>query len=74
MPGHQAEHQPSRLWDLFAKVHKLATDRELQIEEAVKYFGDPTRLASVVEHGGILDDPAKRHELEMLLSELRNGV
>jgi hypothetical protein len=62
------------MWRLFSDVHELATGRELQIEEAVNYFGYPTRLASVVEHSGILDDPARRHTFELLLSERRSEL
>lgn len=74
MSGHPTERPPSRLWRLLTDVHELATGRELQIEEAVRHFGDPTRLASVVEHSRILDDPAKRHSFELLLAERRNGL
>lgn len=60
---------PRRLWSLFARVHELATGRELEIDEAVNYFGDPRRLSSVVEQSGILNDPEKRQALEVLLAE-----
>jgi hypothetical protein len=74
MRTHQAERLASDLWHLVAEVHKLAMGRELQIDEAMKYFGDPALLASVVEQSGILDDPAKRQTFEMLLTERRNGL
>jgi hypothetical protein len=73
MAGHDVETRSWRLWNLFARVHELATGRDLQMEDAVNYFGDPKRLASVVERSGILDNPAKRRKLEMLLSERRDG-
>ena len=74
MSAHRTDGPAPRLWRLFAEVHELATGRELQIEEAMKYFSDPARLASVVEQSGILDDPAKCQTFEMLLSERRNGL
>lgn len=74
MPAHGSERRPCRLWQLFAEVHELATGRDLQIEDAMNYFGDPRRLASVVEQSGILDDPAKRRQLETLIGERRNGI
>jgi hypothetical protein len=74
MGTHQTERLASDLWHLVAEVHKLATGRELQIDEAMKYFGDPTHLASVVEQSGILDDPAKRQTFQMLLSEGCDGL
>lgn len=74
MSGDRAERPALRLWRLFAEVHKLATGLELQIEEAVSYFSDPARLASIVDQSGVLDDPVKRQAFEMLLSERRNGL
>jgi hypothetical protein len=73
MTDHHLQRLPTHLWDPFAQVHRLATGRELQIEEAVRYFGDPRRLAVVVEQSGILDDLENRQTLEILLSERRNG-
>jgi hypothetical protein len=62
-----------RLWNLFAQVHECATGRELLAEDAMNDFGAPKRLTSVVEHNGVLDDPARPRKLEALVSERRNG-
>jgi len=63
-----------RLSGLLANVHRLATGRELQLNEALNYFADPRRLASLVEGSGILPVPSTRRKLEALLSEWRDGV
>ena len=65
---------PCRLWNLFAEIHEPATGRDIQVEEAMTYFGDAKRLASVVEENGILANPVKRRRLESLVSERGNGL
>jgi hypothetical protein len=71
---HRIQTPTPRLSGLLADVHRLATGRELQLKEALDYFGDPARLTSVVERSGVLAAPSKRRKLEALLSESRHGV
>lgn len=74
MRGYRKNNSSIGLQELFREVHRLATGRELSVTEAMNYFGDPKRLASVVERSGILSDPARRRRLETMLSESRNGI
>jgi hypothetical protein len=54
---------------LIASLHRLATGKELQPDEARIYFRDPHQLASLIEASGILRDPQKRSEIGGLLAE-----
>ena len=74
MPEQISQKPPTRLTGLIANVHRLATGRELELTDALPYFGDPKRLASVVAQSGVPADPAKRRKLDMLLSESRHGL
>jgi hypothetical protein len=74
MPRQRVQTQAHHLSGLLADVHRLATGRELQLQDALKYFRDPARLTSVVERSGVLSVPSKRRRLEALLSERRDGV
>jgi hypothetical protein len=74
MARHRTQTPVPRLSGLLADVHRLATGRELQLSDALDYFGDPKRLASIVEGGGVLAVPSKRRKLEALLSEPCDGV
>jgi hypothetical protein len=71
---HRTQTPAPRLSRLVADVHRLATGRELQLKDALKYFRDPARLALVVERSGVLAVPSKRRRLKALLSESRHGV
>lgn len=67
---------------LLTKVYRLATGRQLSIDEALEYFRNPKRLAVVVERSGLLHDPQRRLRLEQLIAteekhlhrESANGV
>jgi hypothetical protein len=74
MAPHQIQTPAYLLSGLLADVHRLATGRELQLKDALKYFRDPARLRLVVERSGVLADPSKRRKLKALLSESRHGV
>lgn len=74
MARHRIQTPAPRLSGLFGDVHRLATGRELQMKDALDYFGDPKRLASIVEPSGVLAVPSKRRKFEALLSESRHGV
>lgn len=74
MGTHRTPTPAPRLSALLAKVYRLATGRELQLDDALDYFTDPKRLASVVARSGILADLSKRRKLEALLAEPRHGV
>jgi len=74
MTRHLIQTPASRLSGFLADVHQLATGRELQLNDALDYFGDPRRLASVVARSGILADLSRRRKLEALLSESHHGV
>jgi hypothetical protein len=74
MAAHRMQTPASRLSAFVSDVHRLATGRELQLNEALDYFGDPRRLASVVGRSGILADSSKRRKLKALVSESRHGV
>jgi hypothetical protein len=71
---HRVKTPAPHLSGLLADVHRLATGRELELNDALKYFRDPARLTLVVERSGVLANPAKRRRLEALLSESRHGV
>ena len=74
MTRHRIQTPPHRLSGLLADVPRLATGRELQLNDALDYIGDPKRLASIVKRSGVLAVPSKRRKLEALLSESRHGV
>jgi|HubBroStandDraft_5_1064220.scaffolds.fasta_scaffold1235362_2 hypothetical protein len=74
MPRLRIQMPAPRLSGLLSDVHRLATGRELQLNDALDYFGDPKRLASIVERSGVLAVPSKRRKFESLLSESRHGV
>lgn len=50
-----------------AKLHQIATGREITIEEAIDYFHDPARLREVLERSGSVRDPRKRLQIATLL-------
>ncbi len=74
MPSHPAPEFVPRLWQLLAGVHRIATGRELTLEEARVYFREPKQLAQAVAVTGALNDPQKRMELERILEENLHGV
>ena len=74
MKRHLIQTPAPHLSGLLADVHRLATGRELELTDALKYFRDPARLAQVVERSGILANASKRRRLEALLSEPQHGV
>ncbi len=74
MATHRIQTPAPRLGGFLANVHWQATGRELQLNDALDYFGDPKRLASIVERSGALAVPSNRRKLEALLSEPRHGV
>jgi hypothetical protein len=45
MTRHRIQMPAPRLSGLLSDVHRLATGRELQLNDALDYFGDPKRLA-----------------------------
>jgi len=49
MIRHGIQTPAARLSGFLADVHQLATGRELQLNDALEYFSDPRRLASIVE-------------------------
>jgi hypothetical protein len=71
---HRVQTPAPHLSGLLADVHRLATGRELELNDALKYFRDPARLTLVVERSGVLVNPSKRRRLEALLSEPRHGI
>jgi hypothetical protein len=54
--------------ELVARVHWLATGREVTLEEAQGYFQEPHRLRSVLEAAAVVADAHKRSELAYLLT------
>ena len=74
MGTHHTPTPAPRLSGLLANVHRLASGRELQLNDALDYFGDPKRLALVVARSGILADLSKRRKLQALVSESPHGV
>lgn len=74
MKGHRVQTPTPHRSGLLADVHRLATGRELELTDALKYFRDPARLTMVVERSGILANSSKRRRLEALLSEPPHGV
>jgi hypothetical protein len=74
MTRHCIQTPTYRLSGLAADVHRLATGREHQLNDALDYFRDPRRLASIVERSGVLADSSKRQKFESLISKSRHGV
>jgi hypothetical protein len=74
MKTHRNPNGAARLCQLIASLHRLATGKELQPDEARIYFQDPHEVASVIEASGILKDPQRRREIERLLSEYERST
>jgi hypothetical protein len=74
MVTHRTPTPTPRLSGLLANVHRLATGGELQLDDALDYFGDPRRFASVAAQSGVLADLSKCRKLEALLMESRHGI